>query len=84
VQLLFQRLEELHGSVRAHLDDGTDHRMAEIRRLLTLGARDVEPGRGGWHVLRDVARPSVLCHQQLSGKHATSRHRLTSTNRERR
>jgi hypothetical protein len=55
VQLLFQRLDELHGSVRAHLDHGTDDRMAEVRRLLALGAGDVAPGRGGWHVLRDAA-----------------------------
>jgi hypothetical protein len=54
VQLLFQRLEEPHGSVRAHLDLGTDDRLAEVRRLLALGARDVAPGRG-WHVLHDMA-----------------------------
>jgi hypothetical protein len=54
LQLLFQRLDEPDGVVRAHLDHGTDARAAEVRRLLALGAADVGPGRG-WHVLRDVA-----------------------------
>jgi hypothetical protein len=53
VQLLFQRLEETEGPVRAHLDLGTDDLPAEVRRLVALGAEDVGPGRG-WHVLRDV------------------------------
>lgn len=55
LQLLFQRLEERDGVVRAHLDVGTDAQPAEIRRLLHLGAQDVGAGRGGWHVLRDPA-----------------------------
>lgn len=54
LQLLFQRLDEPRGPVRAHLDHGTDDRPAEVRRLLDLGATDVGRGRG-WHVLRDVA-----------------------------
>lgn len=55
LQLLFQRLDEPTGPVRAHLDHGTDDRGAEVRRLLALGAEDAGPGRGGWHVLRDPA-----------------------------
>ena len=55
VQLLFQRLEEGDGDVRAHLDLGTDARPAEVRRLVALGADDLNQGRGGWHVLRDQA-----------------------------
>jgi hypothetical protein len=54
VQLLFQRLDETHGSVRAH-DHGTDDLTAEVHRLRGLGAADVAPGHGGWHVLRDTA-----------------------------
>jgi hypothetical protein len=54
LQLLFQRLDEPDGSVRAHLDHGTDDRVAEVGRILALWAGDVAPGRG-WHVLRDVA-----------------------------
>jgi hypothetical protein len=54
LQLLFQRLDEPHGPVRAHLDHGTDDLSLEVRRLLDLGATDVGPGRG-WHVLRDPA-----------------------------
>jgi glyoxalase superfamily protein len=53
LQLLFQRLEDEGGPVRAHLDLGTDGQPAELRRLLALGARDVGPGPGGWHVLQD-------------------------------
>ncbi len=53
LQLLFQRLDEVDGRVRAHLDLGTDAPAAEVRRLLGLGATDVGPGRGGWHVLTD-------------------------------
>jgi predicted enzyme related to lactoylglutathione lyase len=53
VQLLFQRLDEETGPVRAHLDLGTDDLDAEVRRLLALGAGDIGPGRGGWHALRD-------------------------------
>jgi hypothetical protein len=55
LQLLFQRLEEPDGEVRAHLDVGTDARPAEVRRLSGLGADDLGAGRGGWHVLRDPA-----------------------------
>jgi len=54
LQLLFQRLDEPAGPVRAHLDLGTDDLAAEVRRLRDLGADDVRPGRG-WHVLRDPA-----------------------------
>lgn len=53
VQLLFQRLEEPDGPVRAHLDLGTDDLEGEARRLLALGADDIGPGRGGWWALRD-------------------------------
>jgi hypothetical protein len=53
LQLLFQELRESDGSVRAHLDLGTDDLPAEVGRLLELGAADVGPGRG-WHVLRDA------------------------------
>jgi len=52
VQLLFQRLDEDDGPVRAHLDLGTDDLPAEVRRLLAIGAADGAPGRG-WHVLHD-------------------------------
>ncbi len=52
IQLLFQRLDEPDGPVRAHLDLGTDDLPAEVGRLVDLGAEDVGPGRG-WHVLRD-------------------------------
>lgn len=55
LQLLFQRLEEPGGPVRAHLDLGTDARDAEVRRLLALGADDLGAGHGGWHVLADPA-----------------------------
>jgi hypothetical protein len=54
LQLLFQRLDEPTGPVRAHLDLGTDDLPAEVRRLVALGAEDLAPGRG-WHVLRDPA-----------------------------
>ena len=54
LQLLFQRLDEPTGPVRAHLDHGTDDVAAEVDRLLRLGADDVRPGRGR-HVLRDPA-----------------------------
>jgi len=59
VQLLFQRLEEQSGPVRAHLDLGADDVPAEVARLTTLGAEDVGPGRG-WHVLRDPVG-SLFC-----------------------
>ena len=52
LQLLFQRLDEPDGEVRAHLDHGTDDVPREVGRLLGLGAEDVGRGRG-WHVLRD-------------------------------
>ena len=55
LQLLFQRLDDADGAVRAHLDQGTDDLPAEVDRLLELGAVDVGAGRGGWHVLRDPA-----------------------------
>ncbi|WP_377644859.1 VOC family protein [Oryzobacter terrae] len=55
VQLLFQRLDEPDGPVRCHLDLATNDQRAEVRRLLTLGAEDVGPGPGGWHMLRDPA-----------------------------
>jgi hypothetical protein len=51
LQLLFQRLDEPDGPVRAHLDHGTDDVAAEVRRLVSLGAADLGPGRA-WHVLR--------------------------------
>jgi hypothetical protein len=54
LQLLFQRLDEEDGPVRAHLDLGTDDLVADTRRLLELGATDIGPGRG-WHALRDPA-----------------------------
>jgi hypothetical protein len=53
LQLLFQRLDEVEGPVRAHLDHGTDDLEAEVRRVLGLGAVDVGRGHGGWHVLQD-------------------------------
>jgi hypothetical protein len=52
LQLLFQRLDEPSGPVRAHLDLGSDDVPADVRRLVGLGATDVGEGRG-WHVLRD-------------------------------
>jgi Glyoxalase-like domain len=53
LQLLFQRLDEPDGLVRAHLDLGTDDLPGEVRRLVALGATDVGPGHG-WQVLRDA------------------------------
>lgn len=52
IQLLFQRLDEPDGPVRAHLDLGTDDLAADVRRLIDLGATDVRSGRG-WHVFLD-------------------------------
>jgi hypothetical protein len=52
VQLLFQRLDEPDGPVRAHLDHGTDDVPAEVERLVRLGATALGPGRG-WHLMRD-------------------------------
>jgi hypothetical protein len=54
LQLLFQRLDEPDGPVRAHLDLGTDDVPADVVRLLDLGATDIGSGRG-WHALRDPA-----------------------------
>ena len=54
IQLLFQRLDESTGEVRAHLDHGTDDVRAEVRRLQGLGAVEVGPGRG-WFTMRDPA-----------------------------
>ena len=54
LQLLFQRLEEEDGSVRAHLDHGTDDRPAEVHRLAELGAQ-LETSGPGWQVMRDPA-----------------------------
>lgn len=53
-QLLFQRLDESDGPVRAHLNHGTSDMQAEVPRLLGLGAVDIGGGRG-WHTLRDPA-----------------------------
>jgi predicted enzyme related to lactoylglutathione lyase len=52
IQLLFQRLDEPDGPVRAHLDVGTDDLSADVRRLRQLGATDVGRGRR-WHVFLD-------------------------------
>jgi hypothetical protein len=54
LQLLFQRLGEPTGRVRAHLDVGTDDRAADVDRVRDLGADEIGPGRG-WHALRDPA-----------------------------
>jgi glyoxalase superfamily protein len=54
LQLLFQRLDEPDGPVRAHLDHGTDDLSGEVRRVLGLGAADIGRGRG-WHAVRDAA-----------------------------
>jgi hypothetical protein len=53
IQLLFQRLDEPEGPVRAHLDLGTDDLEADVRRLRDLGATDVDRG-SGWHVFLDA------------------------------
>jgi predicted enzyme related to lactoylglutathione lyase len=52
LQLLFQRLDESGGPVRAHLDHGTDNVPAEVGRLVRLGATALGPGRE-WHLMRD-------------------------------
>ncbi|HEV2797643.1 MAG TPA: VOC family protein [Nocardioides sp.] len=52
LQLLFQRLDEDEGPVRAHLDHGTDDRRAEVARLAALGAAPGTEGRG-WQVMED-------------------------------
>ncbi|KQW50947.1 hypothetical protein ASC77_25140 [Nocardioides sp. Root1257] len=54
LQLLFQRLGETEGPVRAHLDHGTDNIDTEVARLRNLGAEDIGRWRG-WHTLRDPA-----------------------------
>jgi hypothetical protein len=71
LQLLFQRLDEPDGPVRAHLDHGTDDLPTEVRRLRNLGADDVGPGRG-WHVLRD---PAGLAFCVTENSPAQTRHR---------
>jgi Glyoxalase-like domain len=71
LQLLFQRLDEPDGTVRAHLDEGTDDLPLEVRRLLDLGAEDVGPGRG-WHVLRDPGG-MVFCATENSPAQVTHR-----------
>lgn len=55
LQLLFQRLGETWGEVRAHLDLGTDDRAAEVHRLRALGAHDLATVGPGWRVLADPA-----------------------------
>ena len=72
LQLLFQRLDEPTGDVRAHLDLGTDDLAAEVRRLLDLGATDIGPGRG-WHVLRDPVG-MVFCATENSPEQTAHRH----------
>lgn len=72
LQLLFQRLDEPDGPVRVHLDHGTDDTDAEVARLVALGAEDVGPGHGGWHVLRDPAG-QVFCVTSNSPDPATRR-----------
>jgi Glyoxalase-like domain len=72
LQLLFQRLDEPTGLVRAHLDHGTDDVPAEVRRLLALGAIEVGPGHGGWHVLRDPSG-MVFCVTENSPEQAIHR-----------
>ena len=72
LQLLFQRLDEPEGPVRVHLDVGTDDMDAEIVRLVALGAEDVGPGHGGWHVLRDPVG-QVFCVTSNSPEPTTHR-----------
>jgi hypothetical protein len=71
LQLLFQRLDEPRGTVRAHLDQGTDDLPTEIRRLRDLGAAEIGPGRG-WHALRD---PAGLAFCVTENSPAQTRHR---------
>lgn len=54
LRLLLQRLDDLDGGVRAHLDLATDDRAAETRRHLALGARLVAE-HDFWTVLADPA-----------------------------
>jgi hypothetical protein len=72
LQLLFQRLEEPAGGVRAHLDHGTDDLAAEVRRVLDLGAGDLGAG-SGWHVLSDPAG-SPFCVTENSPAYTPRRH----------
>jgi hypothetical protein len=71
LQLLLQRLDEPTGTVRAHLDHGTDDVSAEVRRLRDLGAEEIGPGRG-WHTLRDRAQ-LAFCVTQNSPAQTRSR-----------
>ena len=73
LQLLFQRLEEPDGPVRVHLDHGTDDMAAEVARMVALGAEDVGPGAGGWHVLRDPVG-QVFCVTSNSPAQVRQRH----------
>lgn len=52
LRLLLQRLDESHGQVRAHLDVGTDDRVAETSRHWQLGA-NVVGVHDFWTVLSD-------------------------------
>lgn len=72
LQLLFQRVDEPGGVVRAHLDLGTDGQPAEVQRLIDLGAVGVGPGHGGWHVLRDPAG-MAFCATENSPEQTTRR-----------
>jgi hypothetical protein len=54
LQLLLQRLGEVDGPVRAHLDLATTDRAAETERHVALGA-GVREVTGGWTVLADPA-----------------------------
>ena len=74
LQLLFQRLDEPSGPVRAHLDHGTDHLQHEVRRLLDLGAVEIGPGRG-WHSPRPLGS-GLLRHGELPRPDHLPRHRL--------
>jgi len=71
--VLFQRLDEEQGPVRAHLDLGTDDLAAEAARLVSLGAARRGPGRG-WVALRVPVvlascatenSPELLTHRDL-------------------
>jgi hypothetical protein len=72
IQLLFQRLDEPAGRVRAHLDLGSDDVPAEVRRLGGLGATEIGPGRG-WHVMRDPAG-QLFCVTENSPEQTRHRH----------
>jgi len=75
IQLLFQRLDEPTGQVRAHLDLGTDDQAAEVQRLLDAGALDRGLETPGWRVFADPAglafcstvnAPDQTTHRELS------------------